>query len=140
MGERTVEGKSPYTGRPRAVTVRASFSDKVRRICEIQFAQTGTTVEEAACSIGRAPQVLQDFMDGDGVSNTDEAGAGTDPLNPDTDGDGFTDAAELTAGSNPLDSSSTPAAAVPSGSVGSRLLLLALLLGVTQLGRGFPRR
>ena len=65
-------------------------------------------------------------MDGDGVSNTDEAGAGTDPLNSDTDGDGFTDAAELTAGSNPLDSSSTPVAAVPSGSVGSRLLLLAL--------------
>jgi len=68
MGERTVEGKSPYTGRPRAVTVRESFSDKVRRICEIQFAQTGTTVEEAACSIGRAPQVLQDFMDGGGLS------------------------------------------------------------------------
>jgi hypothetical protein len=75
-------------------------------------------------------------MDGDGVSNTDEAGAGTDPLNPDTDGDGFTDAAALAAGSNPLDSSSTPAAAVPSGSVESRLLLLALLLGLTQLRRG----
>ena len=68
LAEKSVEGKSPYTGRPRALKVRESFSDKVRRICENQFIQTGTTTEEAACAIGRTPQVLQDFMDGGELS------------------------------------------------------------------------
>ena len=41
--------------------------------------------------------------DNDGLSDTDEAGLGTDPLNPDTDGDGIPDPNEVTdtpAGSN----------------------------------------
>ncbi|MEO1824750.1 MAG: CotH kinase family protein [Roseibacillus sp.] len=44
--------------------------------------------------------------DGDGLSNIDEALAGTDPLRPDTDGDGSTDGSEIAAGTDPLDGSS----------------------------------
>lgn len=39
--------------------------------------------------------------DGDGLSNSDEASAGTDPWKWDSDGDGLGDAYELTIGSNP---------------------------------------
>jgi gliding motility-associated-like protein len=42
-------------------------------------------------------------QDGDGLTNAQEAIAGTNPTNPDTDGDGISDSAELLAGSNPLD-------------------------------------
>jgi len=42
-------------------------------------------------------------IDGDGLSNTQEAAQGTDPRNSDTDGDGLTDGAEVnTYGTNPL--------------------------------------
>jgi len=41
--------------------------------------------------------------DGDGLSDSDEIGAGTDPLNPDSDGDGSWDGEELLAGTDPLD-------------------------------------
>jgi len=44
--------------------------------------------------------------DGDGLSDTDEALAGTNPLNPDTDSDGAPDGAEVQAGTDPLDASS----------------------------------
>ena len=44
--------------------------------------------------------------DGDGLSDTDEALAGTDPLRPDTDGDGSPDGAEIAAGTDPLDGAS----------------------------------
>ena len=64
MSKMTVRGKSPYSGRERLIEVRESFSDKVRRICQIQFDQTGTSVEEAAVVIGRHPSALQEFMDG----------------------------------------------------------------------------
>lgn len=40
--------------------------------------------------------------DNDGLTDTDEASRGTDPLNPDTDGDGLTDGNEVTRGTNPL--------------------------------------
>jgi hypothetical protein len=44
-----------------------------------------------------------DDIDGDGLSNTQEAALGTDPRKPDTDGDGLTDGAEVnTYGTNPL--------------------------------------
>ena len=44
--------------------------------------------------------------DGDGLSDSDEALAGTDPLNPDSDFDGMLDGAEVGAGTDPLDADS----------------------------------
>ena len=44
--------------------------------------------------------------DGDGLSDTDESVAGTDPLRPDTDGDGSPDGSEIAAGTDPLDGAS----------------------------------
>lgn len=42
--------------------------------------------------------------DNDGLSDTDEATAGTDPANPDSDGDGLSDGEEVnTHGTDPLD-------------------------------------
>lgn len=47
-------------------------------------------------------------QDGDGLTNTQETGAGTNPTNPDTDGDGINDGDEVTAGTNPLDPCDPP--------------------------------
>ena len=44
--------------------------------------------------------------DGDGLSDTDEALAGTDPLNPDSDYDGAPDGSEVLTGTDPLDAES----------------------------------
>ncbi|MEN9699866.1 MAG: hypothetical protein RLZZ301_1064 [Bacteroidota bacterium] len=41
-------------------------------------------------------------QDGDGLTNTQEGLAGTNPTNPDTDGDGQNDGTEVTNGSDPL--------------------------------------
>ena len=41
--------------------------------------------------------------DGDGLTDAEEAIAGTDPTKPDTDGDGVSDGDEIAAGTNPLD-------------------------------------
>ena len=40
--------------------------------------------------------------DNDGLTNSQEQTAGTNPLNPDTDGDGVIDGTEVTDGTNPL--------------------------------------
>ncbi|MEM7383360.1 MAG: LamG-like jellyroll fold domain-containing protein, partial [Verrucomicrobiota bacterium] len=40
--------------------------------------------------------------DGDGLNNSGELAAGTDPFNPDTDGDGLNDGDEISIGSDPL--------------------------------------
>ncbi len=42
-------------------------------------------------------------IDNDGLDDSEEETAGTDPLNPDTDGDGTLDGEELDAGTDPLD-------------------------------------
>lgn len=47
-------------------------------------------------------------VDRDGVTNTDERSAGTDPRDEDTDDDPFTDAEEIRLQSDPTDPSSTP--------------------------------
>jgi hypothetical protein len=44
--------------------------------------------------------------DGDGLSNTQEEEAGTDPSNPDSDSDGYLDSWEISEGSDPTDTSS----------------------------------
>ena len=61
----------------------------------------------ASAVVGGTPGagVLLD-TDGDGLSDTDEALAGTNPLRPDTDSDGALDGAEVQAGTDPLDASS----------------------------------
>jgi hypothetical protein len=46
--------------------------------------------------------------DGDGLSDLDEYGRGTDPANRDTDGDGALDGEEVAAGTDPLDPASFP--------------------------------
>ncbi|HVK30548.1 MAG TPA: PASTA domain-containing protein, partial [Nocardioides sp.] len=40
--------------------------------------------------------------DGDGLSDADEAAAGTDPSNPDSDADGISDGQEVADGTDPL--------------------------------------
>lgn len=45
-------------------------------------------------------------IDGDGLSNDEEAELGTDPAHADTDGDGVNDGSEAAAGSDPLDNRS----------------------------------
>jgi gliding motility-associated-like protein len=47
-------------------------------------------------------------QDGDGLTNTQETGAGTDPTNPDTDGDGINDGTEVTNSTDPLDPCDPP--------------------------------
>ena len=68
--------------------------------------------------------------DSDGLDNLGEQAAGTDPLDADTDGDGSSDGDEILAGTDPLDDQSFPPPAVPSLSLGSTLLLIALLAGI----------
>lgn len=60
---------------------------------------------------GRAAQkqiqvvVMPDLTDtdGDGLTDIEEGGIGTDPTKPDTDGDGLTDKEEVDTGTDPLD-------------------------------------
>lgn len=70
--------------------------------------------------------------DEDGLTDTEEAALGTDPLLADTDGDGFSDGVELDAGSDPLDANDTPAVSVPSLSPLARGTLIGLLLIGTE--------
>ena len=44
-----------------------------------------------------------DDIDGDGLSNAEEAERGTFPYKADSDGDGIDDPSELKAGTNPVD-------------------------------------
>jgi hypothetical protein len=52
---------------------------------------------------GPASQHPDADPDGDGLTNAQESGIGTNPNNPDTDGDGINDKTENDQGSNPLD-------------------------------------
>jgi len=62
-----------------------------------------TTIDGVAIGIELPPT---DDYDGDGLSNEEEIGYGTDPLNSDTDGDGLLDGEEIEAGFDPLDPAS----------------------------------
>lgn len=72
--------------------------------------------------------------DNDGLSDTAEAGLGTDPLAADTDGDGADDGSEVAAGTDPLDPGSfPPPSEIPALSPVSLLLLGTLLLAAPWL-------
>src|SRR6478735_7435387 len=73
-------------------------------------ANGGTTDPQPAhgkdCASGRGHHgcvATDPDSDGDGLTNSQEAGLGTNPNNPDTDADGLSDGAEVnTHGTNPL--------------------------------------
>ncbi len=52
--------------------------------------------------VGNMVMKDSDDDDGDGLSNTEESGYGTNPQNPDTDGDGMPDGWEVTYSLDPL--------------------------------------
>ena len=85
--------------------------------------------------------VCDDDDDNDGLTDTEEASLGTNPLVADTDGDGFDDGAEVAAGTDPNDPQDFPSQAplVPGASWLSRLLLAAALL-VSGWAAGRSRR
>lgn len=58
---------------------------------------SGITVDPCDLVIGTSD------CDGDGLTNAEEPGIGTDPTNPDTDGDGVIDGTEVEDGTDPLD-------------------------------------
>lgn len=51
-------------------------------------------------------ETTDEDIDGDGLSNLEERGIGTDPKKIDTDGDGFTDGAEVELNTDPLNAQS----------------------------------
>jgi len=65
--------------------------------------ETASATQTAAANQTQAAIIGQEDTDGDGLTNSEEAQIGTDPLNPDTDGDGLGDGEEVkTFATNPL--------------------------------------
>jgi thermitase len=54
------------------------------------------------------PDAADPDADNDGLTNSQEASLGTDPLRADTDGDGFGDGMEIAAGHDPLNNANVP--------------------------------
>ena len=79
--------------------------------------------------------------DNDGLQNSDEFIAGTNPLVTDTDGDGHSDGDEVAAGSDPLNTASFPATTLSAPLMGTPvLILLALILCILGFIRGRSNR
>jgi len=65
--------------------------------------EAASATQTAAANQTQAAISGQEDTDGDGLTNSEEAQLGTDPLNPDTDGDGLGDGEEVkTYATNPL--------------------------------------
>ncbi|OUN50713.1 hypothetical protein B5G19_04180, partial [Enterococcus cecorum] len=100
------------TGSPVVTDWKADKNDTTR---DVKFiVQVGDQTFEVPVRIlrntdGDAKPNITDEDDGnDGLTDTEEAQKGTDPLNPDTDGDGYSDKEEVDAGTDPLDPNSHP--------------------------------
>ncbi|MCC7386130.1 MAG: DUF4215 domain-containing protein [Deltaproteobacteria bacterium] len=74
-------------------------SDGCSSGCAVEEGWTCTGTPSACTPVGDDP-------DQDGLSNDEEATAGTDPLDADTDDDGLLDGPEVTGGTRPLDADS----------------------------------
>ena len=77
--------------------------------------------------IGIGTDPLNSDSDGDGLNDGQEVSAGTDPFDPDTDGDSVPDGQEVELGLNPLDPADCPEDFCPRGS-----LLLKIIPFLTE--------
>ncbi|WP_298440546.1 carboxypeptidase regulatory-like domain-containing protein [uncultured Ferrimonas sp.] len=80
------------------------------------------------------PDSEDDDIDGDGLSNADEAEAGTDPMLADSDGDGIDDGVEVELGYDPLDANKKPLVGNQTGVVISPAMANAE--GTVVIGKG----
>jgi cysteine-rich repeat protein len=87
---------------------------------------------------GCSPSCLFESLDadGDGLTNVEEQGLGTNPLKADTDGDGISDGDEVAAGTNPLDKNDPPPTIPSLAPWALAFLVLGLMVfGVDRLRR-----
>ncbi|MDD5606036.1 MAG: hypothetical protein PHR51_01780 [Patescibacteria group bacterium] len=68
-----------------------------------RFTEPAAALDIASNNTARlSPALGTGDHDNDGLTNSEEAAQGTNPLNPDTDGDGVSDALEILRGTDPL--------------------------------------
>jgi hypothetical protein len=100
------------TLRTKAVTDFESLPSMFVRV-GLNDGKGGSIAEKLSVLVTNDPSDDPDTLaglddDGDGLTNGQEAQAGTNPNNPDTDGDGHGDKAELNAGTNPVNALDYP--------------------------------
>lgn len=84
-----------------ALTVPAQAAISTEELwCEVTVSVDGTDLTLQA-RITYTQSAVDPDMDGDGLTNENEAFLGTDPENPDTDGDGLSDGEEVIIGTDP---------------------------------------
>jgi len=80
--------------------------------------------------VGVTAEPSADDVDGDGLSNFEEAEYGTDPTDIDSDGDGFTDDTEVELGTDPNDKDSHFESLMSTGFATQDLPVKNFLLGI----------
>lgn len=94
----------------RLVVAAGSMTGLRLRVLDSDGDGIGDTVEEEAGTDPHDPaDPGQEDTDGDGLPDGLEDELGTDPADPDTDGDGYGDGTEWNGGSDPTDPDSVPA-------------------------------
>jgi len=117
-----VIGAQTQSNGSRWQTSSGSFSIAMVKVYSRALSQSEieASYNSEALNFGRPP-TENDDLDGDGLTASQEAAAGTDPANPDTDGDGFSDGEEIALGTDPLDLNSQlkwqSITAAPNGSI-----------------------